>query len=779
MIRFAIAVALLLGVAPAIARAQVEAVLPHVGRLLGSDDRPVTGTKSITFSLYRQAAGGDVTWSDTLEVALDATGAYVVQLGEHKTLPHTTFDEDDLFLGLTIDGQTLEPRLRVGAVPLARFAAHAVTADNLDCVGCVTSEALAGTIPPGKLDPIPPSSIDGEIPDLKIAAVSASKITGTLRVEALPSIPGSKLAPGSVGAEQIADNAVSGRKLSGVGCATGQVLKWSESAGSFACMDDQGQSYVGGGGVTVSGNSISISAAGVDGTKLAPGSVGTAHLAPGCGPGQLLKSTGSGWTCANDELGTASDGGLTQVSVNAPLAGRGTAASPLVVTAGGIGTTQLGDGAVTEAKLSAAMGLVQARGALANEAFCEVTIGGQVNRLNQAAGLGFCMWVANAQTGAVVSAAFHDTAAKLSTAIQGATNGQLVVIVSRNGSFRELVPGNESTLRGWGLHRLAAQPPPPARPPGAPVPFFPPASYAAAFVKGSTIRAIEASGPYAVAGVPNATVTGRLVSGELVGTGQPEVALGRGDTSGAALFVTPDGGLAIPGNETLEFGHGIGGKEANAGKIGYGTFSGTALDIVGAGPLEPLDRKVKIWAEGGAEIRGPVSFTNDDTTGRGDIRVQPDDRGTELVISNGNVADDGIRIRAGGGTFVHCPVGWNSFSRGKLCMEAGNLRAATDIDVAIRTCSAAGARVCTAADFQVACQYDASGIPGGYNANLSAGSGGASLVGYNPFLNASAGWYGDSTGDDYHLTWNANRCISNNDGPPAIRATSLPYRCCF
>ena len=44
-------------------------------------------------------------------------------------------------------------------------------------------------------------------------------------------------------------------------------------------------------------------------------------------------------------------------------------------------------------------------------------------------------------------------------------------------------------------------------------------------------------------------------------------------------------------------------KEGNAGRIGYGTFTAGALDIVGAGTTAGNDRKVVIWAEGGLTVK--------------------------------------------------------------------------------------------------------------------------------------------------------------------------------
>jgi hypothetical protein len=79
---------------------------------------------------------------------------------------------------------------------------------------------------------------------------------------------------------------------------------------------------------------------------------------------------------------------------------------------------------------------------------------------------------------------------------------------------------------------------------------------------------------------------------------------------GAKLHVA--GNMKIDGANTLEFGAGVVGKEVNAGKIGYGTFSGgTSLDIIGAGTGS--NRVVRVYAESGLGVSGPVnasSFNN-------------------------------------------------------------------------------------------------------------------------------------------------------------------------
>ena len=80
--------------------------------------------------------------------------------------------------------------------------------------------------------------------------------------------------------------------------------------------------------------------------------------------------------------------------------------------------------------------------------------------------------------------------------------------------------------------------------------------------------------------------------------------VGLGTTSpGARLHVA--GGMKLDGAYTLEFGAGVPGKEGNAGKIGYQTFS-SALDIVGAGTTGS-NRQVALHAEGGTFMTGPFA----------------------------------------------------------------------------------------------------------------------------------------------------------------------------
>jgi hypothetical protein len=72
--------------------------------------------------------------------------------------------------------------------------------------------------------------------------------------------------------------------------------------------------------------------------------------------------------------------------------------------------------------------------------------------------------------------------------------------------------------------------------------------------------------------------------------------------------LTVSGPMKIDGNNALELGAGVSGKEVNAGQIAYQKHSTDALDIVGAGTTSG-SRKIKCWAEGGATLYGSLSVS--------------------------------------------------------------------------------------------------------------------------------------------------------------------------
>jgi len=87
-----------------------------------------------------------------------------------------------------------------------------------------------------------------------------------------------------------------------------------------------------------------------------------------------------------------------------------------------------------------------------------------------------------------------------------------------------------------------------------------------------------------------------------------------------------NGNARINGANALELGGGVAGKEFNAGKIGYQTFSGNALDIVGAGP-DAASRRVQIYAEGGTTVLGAAGIGTSSPAASAQLEVASTTRG--------------------------------------------------------------------------------------------------------------------------------------------------------
>lgn len=79
---------------------------------------------------------------------------------------------------------------------------------------------------------------------------------------------------------------------------------------------------------------------------------------------------------------------------------------------------------------------------------------------------------------------------------------------------------------------------------------------------------------------------------------------------------TVSGTLSINGNNALQLGAGVGGRQADAGKIAYALFTPNTLDIIGAGTAAG-SRAVKVWGEGGTTFTGPVTATTFNGSGAG------------------------------------------------------------------------------------------------------------------------------------------------------------------
>lgn len=120
----------------------VPTTLTHQGRLLQHGDQPVSGVLPVRFSLYAGENTAAPLWSVDRQVEF-AGGQYAVTLGEASdpALDATTF-EKPVWLGVTVNGVELTPRMRVSSVPYALRAAFAESMDGGTIANATITNAL-------------------------------------------------------------------------------------------------------------------------------------------------------------------------------------------------------------------------------------------------------------------------------------------------------------------------------------------------------------------------------------------------------------------------------------------------------------------------------------------------------------------------------------------------------------------------------------------------------------------------------------------------------------
>ena len=204
----AIAAALL---STASARAEGPALIVNsTGRLLDATDKPVDGTPQMTFSFFAAAShaeGESALWSETYTVIVSG-GLYAVNLGStdggKMALAASLFATTaPVYLEVAVGGETLQPRLRVGAVPVAGTA---LTALGLACTGCLTKGMLGFSV-----DQIAAGAVDTD--QLKDGSVTNAKLAGGITGDKLAAatVPATALA-GGITSDQLAAN-LDGAKL--------------------------------------------------------------------------------------------------------------------------------------------------------------------------------------------------------------------------------------------------------------------------------------------------------------------------------------------------------------------------------------------------------------------------------------------------------------------------------------------------------------------------------------------------------------------------------------
>jgi hypothetical protein len=106
--------------APAAAPSSTTTV-SYQGRLFDNSGDPVNGNVTLVFSLYDQASGGNRKWGPETHTGVPVSdGLFSVLLGSRTVdgVPQSALG-GDLWLEVSVNGETLSPREQLGAVPYA------------------------------------------------------------------------------------------------------------------------------------------------------------------------------------------------------------------------------------------------------------------------------------------------------------------------------------------------------------------------------------------------------------------------------------------------------------------------------------------------------------------------------------------------------------------------------------------------------------------------------------------------------------------------------------
>jgi len=108
-------IALFLSSTPALA---VPPFINFQGKLTDANGSPVAdGSYSMTFRLFSTLTGGSALWTEDQNLQVTG-GVYYAQLG-NAPFPVALFDNDNLFLEVSITGETLAPRQRITSTAFA------------------------------------------------------------------------------------------------------------------------------------------------------------------------------------------------------------------------------------------------------------------------------------------------------------------------------------------------------------------------------------------------------------------------------------------------------------------------------------------------------------------------------------------------------------------------------------------------------------------------------------------------------------------------------------
>lgn len=260
----ALGVTMTLG-AVASAVAAVPTTVRESGRILDkATSQPVSGQRTLTFRLYpsESAVPGEALWSEVYLVDF-VNGRYSVQLGSQTALDALLRSEDQLWLGVTLDGGAeFSPRNQLAAVPYARLArdvAGVINPESVRVGGVTVIDARGNWVGPGGVagpagpaGPQGPAGVNGTAgAPGPVGPAGANGVPGAIGP---PGIPGAAGPQGPVGAQGATGPAGPAGAQGPVG-ATGAAGPQGLAGLSYRNSWDMGSMYAAGDVVSRSGAS--------------------------------------------------------------------------------------------------------------------------------------------------------------------------------------------------------------------------------------------------------------------------------------------------------------------------------------------------------------------------------------------------------------------------------------------------------------------------------------------------------------------------------------------
>lgn len=273
---------------PALAQGTVPERVSVSARMVDSAGLPVSGPHDVVFALFDVDVGGVARWTESRTgVSFTADGLFNLELGANTPLTTTILDGQRLYLQLTIDGTSMNPRIPIVSVPYALRATTAASATRLGTLAptdlqrrvtasCASGEAIRVVNDDGSVSCQSTGGTYTAGTGINIAGTTLSVNTTTIQSRVSNTcMAGSSIraiaADGTVTCEAD-DNSTYGTTANGglvlsagnfgmMSCVTGQVLKAGATPGSWACAADVDTVYsvLAGGGLTLNAsNQLSV-----------------------------------------------------------------------------------------------------------------------------------------------------------------------------------------------------------------------------------------------------------------------------------------------------------------------------------------------------------------------------------------------------------------------------------------------------------------------------------------------------------------------------------------